>query len=370
MGTAIQAHRLGACNGRLRVAAGWLSVDEPVPAEVPAIPDSDERAHWERQFGVEWVEALEGLGRWAEEQGIPLQSGSSELLASGLAQSWGWGTPPVELRESGGMLGELWKVPGAWVLRVPPGCGGLIRNSIEGSPALAPHRGTPWIQVEETPLVYLPSEGWSSRRWPAPESWYRAARLVEPGVRPRKVPVPRDFLDLVRQLGATLAPERVLLRAWDLWRAAEASQSDQGAYWLARQAAGFADVESARLWRRQAWEWGIRVLEPCSERSGVCARRERNFIRLGLEFPARAAKTSLLRAHGHRWRLRRLVARISRNLARFTELAGHALGLVPGLRSEGGNSPFPPHTVIAHNPRPAALRSKPFVTFRRTFGEG
>ena len=85
-------------------------------------PLDRERAHWERQYGAEWVEGLEGLRHWADGLGIPVQAGSSELLVSELAASWGWsGLPECLYEASGGCAGDLLRVHGCWVLRVPPG---------------------------------------------------------------------------------------------------------------------------------------------------------------------------------------------------------------------------------------------------------
>jgi hypothetical protein len=325
-----------------------------------------EREEWIRSLGREWVGALEALNRGAQGRGIPVQAGSSELLASGVARAWGWGAPPAELvarRDSRPAPPEH----GAWVLRVPPGCAPLLRSSIEASPALA-SGGGPSIHVEESALAHLPSEGWRPGRWPAPESWHRAARLLHPWTKPDRAIVPGDAGDLLEHLGRSVAPERVLLVAWDLWRGAVASETNRAAYWLARQAAGFGDGESARRWRRQAQEWGIRVLDPCPECGASFARRERNVIRLGLELPARVTQRSLFPARGLR-RRRRILRAGSRAASAFFAPLRTLLATTLRLGPEGGNSSLSHRAFSAHNPRPAALRSEPVVTFRRVLRE-
>jgi hypothetical protein len=239
-----------------------------------------ERKVWGDRFGAEWVSALRRFSLWAREEGIPVQSGSPELLCSALARSWGWGAaPPSLLLEQNGAPA----VPGAggWVLRVPPGLGSRVRERLDSDAALAAAGRAPSIVIEETSLAHLPSHLGPAPRWPSAEGWLRGGRIVRLQTRLPDVLAPQDSEELVNRLRESMPAEEALMAAWDVWRAGTAWDRNRASYWLLRHAAGYANREAASAWRRRAADWGVRVLEPDATGSGLCARIENGAVRLG-----------------------------------------------------------------------------------------
>jgi len=238
-----------------------------------------ERKVWGDRFGAEWVSALRRFALWARAEGIPVQSGSPQLLCSTLARSWGWGRAPAPLvRESSGPPAV--PGPGSWVLRVPPGLGCRVRERIDEDASLAAAGPAPSIVVEETSLVYLASD-LGGRRWPSAEGWLRGGSLVRMQSRLPDVIAPADAEELVRRLRESMPAEEAVMAAWDVWRASTAWERNRASYWLVRHAAGYASREAAGAWRRRAAEWGVRVVEPDAPGSGLCARVEDGAVRLG-----------------------------------------------------------------------------------------
>jgi hypothetical protein len=105
---------------------------------------------------------------------------------------------------------------------------------------------------------------------------------------------PREPDELVKRLRETMPVEEAVMAAWDVWRAGVAWDRERASYWLVRHAAGFANPDSERAWRRRATDWGVRVLEPTETQREPCARIEPGGVRLGLD--------ALPRRRRRRWR--------------------------------------------------------------------
>ncbi|GJM44144.1 MAG: hypothetical protein DHS20C21_09860 [Gemmatimonadota bacterium] len=246
-----------------------------------------ERERWTERYGRDWVSALEGLRLWAREVGIPVRAGSGALASSPLGQWWGWGGLPecIQGPQSGEGPSRSTRVS-TWVLRVPAGWADCLRTRIESDSRLDARGAAPVLVVEECALAHLPAEPAVSR-WPSPESWWRAERLL--GLSGEAPLAPRTPEELVGglQSGALgrhpLEARRARLAAWDLWCAASAWESDRAAWWLVRAAAGFASPSEVAQWDACAERWGLRLLPAGVERSGLCARAEGSDIRRGLE---------------------------------------------------------------------------------------
>jgi hypothetical protein len=239
-----------------------------------------EREVWRDRFGAEWVSALKRFAVWAREEGIPVQSGSPELLCSALARSWGWGAAPAALlTERDGPPA----VPGAgaWVLRVPPGLASRVRERIDGDASLQAVGPAPSLVIEETSLVYLVSDLGPARRCPSAEGWLRGGRLVRLQSRLPAVLAWEEPDELMEWLRESMPAGEAVMAAWDVWRASTAWDRERASYWLVRHVAGYATLEAARAWRRRAADWGVRVLEPDAAGSGLCGRVENGAVLLG-----------------------------------------------------------------------------------------
>ena len=252
-----------------------------------------------------WLRQLEDLAQWARENRVAIEAGSAELLCSNVAGQLGWSPITAEVAgEKSGSDVDLLR-SGIWVLRVQPG---RIAETAQAVEALDDGEVShPTLHLEESNVVHLPFLRTLPHRWPGTESWIRAAHLLESPRRLRAVFIPRTFDDLVRHLAtrrlhrATALVQRerpradVLLLAVDFLRAAVAWESKRDAY------------ESAAAFGAHRCTW--------------TAQR-----RAAME-QARAAV---------------LPDELDETL--FSRLSG------------GGLIPLP-HTVFAHEPRPAASRS-------------
>ena len=324
-----------------------------------------------------WSRGIADLGRWAEELGVPVAPGSPALLAHALREAGG-GDLPVEWQA---ILAAAEREGGAWVLRTSPGAGELLRRRIDADPALSADSGAPWIQVEESPWAWLPAI--SRSRWPSAEAWIHSASLLGDRVSAAQAFLPVSFEQLMAGPAKKLPSERALLEVWDRWALATAWEIDRSSFWLAGRAVRSGDPRTVRVWNRRAGEWGLRVWKACIERSGVVAKRVGPAVRLGLgevaEMSAESAAALVEeRRRGGPWsspgaffkrvrrvgvRRREIVALIRAGaLSRFGrpgwELMARAW-ISYGTKRRAADSPFLPHTVIAHNPRPAALRCVP-----------
>jgi hypothetical protein len=244
--------------------------------------------------------------------------------------------------------------------------------------------------VEESPWVFLPVDV-AHRTWPRAEAWSHAQRLLGIVAAPRSTFLPRDAADLVAHLRSgdahagrrAMPAERAALFAWDLTCAAVAWERCRAAWWIARHAQGYTSEMAAGEWQRRAQGWGVRVLAPSIAQSVACAREEAGVVRLGLdELGANVAEAAevLVRERSAAgpffswiqlaWRALRAGAppRALLALAARGALAGLPVRSPASARTflseelsragaKGGLSPFLPFTVIAHDPRPAALRS-------------
>ena len=190
-----------------------------------------------------WLRKLESLARWSRENKIALEAGSAELLCSKIANQLGWSPVAAEITREETSPGEDLTGSGIWVLRVQPGRIADVAKAIEDLESDATSH--PTLHLEESNVVHLPILRILPRRWPGTESWIRAAHLLESPRRLRAVFIPRTFDDLVRHLAtrrihrATFAAPRerpradVLLLAVDSLRAAVAWESKRDAYEIA-----------------------------------------------------------------------------------------------------------------------------------------
>jgi hypothetical protein len=253
-----------------------------------------------------WLRKLEGLAKWARENQVAIEAGSAELLCSKVAGQLGWSPIAAEVAGEGSGSEVDLSRSGIWVLRVQPG------HIAEAAQAVEDLDGGevahPTLHLEESNVVHLPFLRTLPHRWPGTESWIRAAHLLEAPRRFRAVFIPRTFDDLVRHLAtrrlhratALVPRERpradVLLLAVDFLRAAVAWESKRDAY------------ESAAASGAHRCTWTAQRRDPME--------------------PARAAAV--------------ISGELDETL--FSRLSG------------GGLIPLP-HTVFAHDPRPAASRS-------------
>ena len=328
-----------------------------------------EQTHWQRPADRVWTAGLRRLFDWAAEREIEVRAGSADLA----------------------------------VLRVPPEAGELVRRRVDGDEVLQA-AGAPAIRIEESAFVHLPvpREG---DAWPGPEAWIHAARLLSAArVSIGRFVVPSDESSLREQLCGHGSPEHAAIVASDWHAAAAAWETDRAAFWLVRHALGFANPVGRSEWFARAREWKLRVLPAHVNESWVTATRAGRFVRRGLgevvpgELAERVCEERL---RGGKFRdVRALLRRgaraeISRSDVRALIVAGamSTWGSVPVLwirsflegalwekavrkldrlpRSNAGSNrgvalPFLPHTVIAHNPRPATLRFDPGVRWEPT----
>ncbi len=268
-----------------------------------------ERAMWRSAFGEEWVRGLETLAERAAEAGVTIEAGSGELAATCFASRVGWAPGPRDMgAASAGVFGETRSLRGAWVLRTAPGLRDRLAKWIEEIPGLAPEGAHPAIQIEESAIVWLPRVFCAaSLRWPERESWIRASLLVD-GAHSFRRRITADSFDslaaALETLPAISGRERLSIGAPE-----------------ARLRA-FDRLRAALAWEqdRDAYE---RV-------RGAAAR------------PVRSGDT--------------MPAATPRNGSR------RSLSSLPG----GGTFPFLPHTVFAHDSRPAA---SPWTHLSRFFRE-
>jgi hypothetical protein len=267
---------------------------------------------------------------------------------------------------------------GAVVLRVAPGWADAFRSWTEEEGG--EEKAAPSLVVEESPWVFLPAD--VQGPWPKPESWLHAQRLLGLAWSPRVEDAPRDPAQLVSQLEQgdaaasrrALPPDRAATTAWDLTAAAVAWERNRAAWWIAWRAARGAAV--SREARRRAAHWGLRILPPLVTRSFVCARAERGGAIAGGRTAAwlpragagpRSRRGGAFRSAdlaGARGNRARTCARSFVLVFGAPSFAMDARGTrsaapAPSPRNgtKGGLSPFLLVTVIAHDPRPAALRS-------------
>ena len=265
-----------------------------------------------------WLRKLQSLSQWAREGRVAIEAGTAELLCSKIARQLGWSPIVAEVARGETDPGEDLSGSGIWVLRVQPGRIGEVARAIEDLDG--EEVSHPTLHLEESNVVHLPFLRTMPRRWPGTESWIRAAHLLETPRRLRAVFIPRTFDDLVRHLATrrlhrvtAVQRERpradVLLLAVDFLRAAVAWESKRDAYETA--AASGAHRCTWTVDRRDAAE---------AKRSADRANRE--------------ALHELDEAKCDTDEARTLFSRFSGG------------GLIPL-----------PHTVFAHDPRPAASRS-------------
>ncbi|MFN8176904.1 MAG: hypothetical protein U0167_03210 [bacterium] len=280
-------------------------------------------------------------------------------------------------------------------MRVPPGWGPRVRAWIEADGRCSAQERVPSLVVEESPWVFLPVDV-AHRTWPRAEAWSHAQRLLGIAAAPRSTFFPRDAGDLFARLRSgdadaqrhSMPAERAALFAWDLLCAAVAWERSRAAWWIARHAKGYASERAAGEWLRRAQEWGVRVLAPNIARSMACAVEDAGVVRLGLdELGANVAEAAevlvrersaagpftswmqlawrglragasprALLALGARGALAALPVRASSSRTALPEETSRT-GAKDRTGAKGGLLPFLPFTVIAHDPRPAALRS-------------
>lgn len=262
-----------------------------------------------------WLRKLQVLSQWAREGKVAIEAGTAELLFSKIARQLGWSPIVAEVARNETDPGEDLSGSGIWVLRVQPGRIGEVARAIEDLDG--DEVSHPTLHLEESNVVHLPILRILPRRWPGTESWIRAAHLLESPRRLRAVFIPRTFDDLVRHLAtrrlhrvtAAMQRERpradVLLLAVDFLRAAVAWESKRDAYELA----------AASGTHRCTWT--------ANPRDAMEQARAATVI------PGELEETKCDTDE-------------ARTL--FSRLSG------------GGLIPLP-HTVFAHDPRPAASRS-------------
>ncbi|HET9888775.1 MAG TPA: hypothetical protein VFR10_14795 [bacterium] len=265
-----------------------------------------ERRQSNPALDASWLRKLEGLAQWARENQVAIEAGSAELLCSRIAGQLGWSPIAAELAGEKSASEVDLSRSGIWILRVQPGRIANVAQAVEDLDG--GEVSHPTLHLEESNVVHLPFLRALPRRWPGTESWIRAAHLLESPRRLRTVFIPRTFDDLVRHLAtrrlhrATAVPPRerpradVLLLAVDFLRAAVAWESKRDAY----------EIAAACGAHRCTWT--------AQRRDAAGAARDAEVVH-------ELEEATL-----------------------FSRLSG------------GGLIPLP-HTVFAHDPRPAASRS-------------